>query len=147
MPKRRRSKVPAEVFLSHSSKDKDSLVKLANVLRAHEVNVWYSEKHIRGARQWHDEIGRALKRCDWFCLLLTPNSVKAKWVKRELLYVLQDDRFEDRVAPILLKNCEPDALSWVLSSLQTIRFARRFDEGCKELLALWDIKYDRTRRS
>src|ERR1700675_3244814 len=110
MPRRRRSTMPAEVFLSHSSKDEKALLKLADVLRAHGVPVWFSEKHIRAAKQWHDEIGKALKRCDWFCVLLTPDSVKSKWVKRELLYALQDDRYEDRVVPVLLRHCDTDAL-------------------------------------
>jgi hypothetical protein len=144
---RRLSKKPKEVFLSHSSKDKSAALKLAGVLRAHGVRVWYSEKHIEGAKQWHDEIGKALKRCDWFCVLLTPEAVEAKWVKRELLYALQDDRYKDRVVPILLKACDTDSLSWVLSSLQMIKFSRRFHEGCRELLRLWGIRYDRAATS
>jgi hypothetical protein len=40
--------------------------------------------NIRGAQQWHDEIGTALKRCDWFLLVLSPQSVRSMWVKHEL---------------------------------------------------------------
>lgn len=145
MSPRRRSKAP-NVFLSHSSADESTTRKLAAVLRAHGVRVWYSEKHIRAASQWHDEIGKALKQSDWLCVLLTPDSVKSKWVKHEVLYALQEDRYEGHVVPILLKSCDIDALSWVLSSLQMIKASRRFDAACRELLALWGIQYRPAKR-
>ena len=61
-----------EVFLSHSSQDREFVMRLAHVLKRHEVRYWYSAEHIEGARQWHDEIGRALVHCDWFLVVLMP---------------------------------------------------------------------------
>lgn len=58
--------MPNEVFLSHSSEDRDFADSLAEVVRAHGIPVWYSDTDIRGAQQWHDEIGAALQR---FCRL------------------------------------------------------------------------------
>jgi hypothetical protein len=54
---------PAEVFLSHASKDQAFANRLAAVLTRHGLRIFYSRKSIRGAEQWHDEIGRALERC------------------------------------------------------------------------------------
>ncbi len=79
--------LPKEVFLSHSSLDKTFATSIAEVIRRHGVPVWYSHTNIVGAQQWHDEIGAALQRCDWFTLILSQNSVESVWVKRELLYV------------------------------------------------------------
>ena|SRR2546427_2421434 len=53
--------------------------------------------NILGAQQWHDEIGAALRRCDWFVLVLSPNAIESIWVKRELLFSLQQNRFEDKI--------------------------------------------------
>jgi len=64
--------VPDEVFLSHSSADRAFTARLARVLREHGVPVWYSDTNIRGAQQWHDETGAALRRCDWLVVALTP---------------------------------------------------------------------------
>ena len=75
--------MPNEVFLSHSSADRAFVARLANVLRSHGIPVWYSDTDIRGAQQWHDEIGSALKRCDWLVLILSPDAVASKWVKSE----------------------------------------------------------------
>lgn len=132
---------PNEVFLSHSSQDREFVSRLAATLRDHGIPVWYSQTNILGARQWHDEIGRALKRCDWFIVVLSPDSVKSTWVKRELIYAFQKKGFEDKIAPIHYKACDPEDLSWVLPSLQTIDFRGEFADGCRELLRIWGIGY------
>src|SRR5207249_9631642 len=75
---------PKSVFLSHSSKDRAFVEKLANVLASHRIPVWYSRVDIQGAKQWHDEIGRGLKNSDWLVVVLSPNSVKSPWVKHEV---------------------------------------------------------------
>src|SRR5262245_56421886 len=97
--RRNRVKKPKEIFLSHSTLDRKFAIRFAEVLRSHGLKVWYSERHIQGADQWHDEIGKALKRCDWFLLVLSPNAMRAKWVKRETLYALRADKFDDRIMP------------------------------------------------
>lgn len=114
------------------------------MLADHRIRAWYSERHIRGAQQWHDEIGVALKRCDWFLLVLSPQSVASKWVKRELLYALQDDRYEQRIIPALFRRCDFDKLSWTLSSFQLVDFTRDFDAGCRELLRMWGLHHTGT---
>ena len=133
--------MPNEVFLSHSSVDRAFVTQLAKVMRGHGIPVWYSETNIRGAQQWHDEIGAALRRCDWLILVLSPNAVASKWVKRELLFCLQEDRFDGRIIQIINKTCEHDDLSWTLSQLQMVDFRNHFDTACRELLRTWGIGY------
>ena len=133
--------LPVEVFLSHASQDDEFVGHLANVLRSHGIPFWYSKVNILGAQQWHDEIGDALKRCDWFVVILSPRSVESMWVKRELLFALQQQRFENHIVPILYEQCEMDELSWVLSSLQHIDFQNDFEDGCRNLFKIWGIDY------
>ena len=133
--------MPDEVFLSHSSTDRAFVTKLAGVLRGHGIPVWYSEANIQGAQQWHDEIGAALRRCDWLVLVLSPDAVASKWVKRELLFSLQQDRFDGRIAPILYRPCPFDELSWTLAQMQMIDFHADFDHGCRALLRVWGVGY------
>jgi hypothetical protein len=68
---------PTEVFISHSSKNAKFISRLNGVLAKHNVKSFVSKANIRGAQQWHDEIGTALKRCDWFLLVLSPQSVRS----------------------------------------------------------------------
>src|SRR5437899_12297733 len=101
---RRTATVPREVFLSHSTGNRGFVAKLADDLRRHGIPVWFSETNIVGAQQWHDEIGRALARCDWFAVVLSKNSVKSAWVKRELVYALNDRRYEGIIIRILYRS-------------------------------------------
>ena len=133
--------MPTEVFVSHSHKDRAFVESLVRVLRQHRIAAWYSEADIQGAQQWHDEIGKALQRCDWFIVVLSPDAVKSKWVQRELLYSLQQDRFEGRIAPVMHRSCDVEQLSWTLPQLQIIDFTRSFDDGCSALLRIWNIQY------
>jgi hypothetical protein len=133
--------LPQEVFLSHSSQDRDFVTRLAEELRRHGVPVWHSQTSILGAQQWHDEIGAALRTCDWFLLVLSPHSVESMWVKRELIFALQQERFADRIVPILLQPCGFDRLSWVLPGFQFVDFQESFDGGCRALLRVWGLGY------
>ncbi|MEA3345009.1 MAG: toll/interleukin-1 receptor domain-containing protein [Chloroflexota bacterium] len=133
--------LPNEVFLSHSSDDRDFAGRLVQVLRAHGIPVWFSRTDIVGAQQWHDEIGAALKRCDWFLVVLSPNSVESIWVKRELLFALQQDHFENKIVPVLLRLCDYEKLSWTLSIFQLVDFTHSFEDGCRDLLRIWGLGF------
>lgn len=138
---RQRRLSPREVFLSHSAGDRPFVERLAETLAQHNVPVWYSATNIVGARQWHDEIGAALRRCDWFLVVLSPRSVKSRWVKRELLYALDENRYEGRIVPLLYRRCDYAGFSWTLRSLQMIDFTGSFATGCGELLKIWGRGY------
>ena len=74
---------------------------------------------------WHDEIGAALERWDWFVVVLSPASVKSRWVKQELLFALNDARYEDRIVPVIHRPCRYRDLSWTLPSFQMIDFTQK----------------------
>jgi hypothetical protein len=133
--------LPNEVFLSHSDQDREFATSIIEMLRRRGIPVWYSRTNILGAQQWHDEIGAALQRCDWFAVILSPNSVESQWVKRELLYALQQSRFENKIIPILYQPCDYNRLSWTLSIFQTIDFTGAVDEGGRQLLRIWGLGY------
>ena len=132
---------PHEVFLSHSSLDGQFATDLSTVLRRHRIPVWYSQTNIVGAQQWQDEIGAALQRCDWFAVILSPHSVESMWVKRELSYALQQNRFENQIVPILYQPSPFERLSWALSLFQIVDFTGSFDDACRDLLRIWGIGY------
>lgn len=141
---RKARSLPDEVFLSHSNRNRAFATKLAGTLRHHGVPVWYSESNIVGAQQWHDEIGRALKRCDWFVVILSPSSVKSRWVKHELVYALNDSRYEAHIVPVLYRACDPSELSWTLQAFQTVDFTGKYPAGCRDLLRVWGLGFKGT---
>ena len=134
--------IPNEVFLSHSDANWQFASSIVEVLQRHGIPVWYSRINIVGAQQWHDEIGEALQRCDWFIVILSPDSVESMWVKRELSFALSEKRFENNIVPLLYQSCNIKKLSWtLLSSFQLVDFTQSFEEGCRQLLRIWGIGY------
>lgn len=143
---RKKTAVGQEVFLSHSAKDRRFAERIAQVLRRHGIPVWYSGTDIVGAAQWHDEIGRALERCDWLVVVLSPHSVKSPWIKRELLYALNDARYESRIVPVSFKPCKHLELSWTLGDFEFVDFTGDFQKGCRSLLRIWGLGYQPSQR-
>jgi TIR domain len=103
--------------------------------------LWYSATHIGAAKQWHDEIGRALAQCDWFLVVLTPDAVRAEWVKRELVFALNEGRYRKRIVPLLHKPCKYSRLSWTLPGFEIVDFTANFESGCRQLLRVWNLEY------
>ena len=112
---------------------------VATALRAHGVPVWFSAVNILGAQQWHDEIGAALERCDWYIVLLSPDAVESKWVKRELCFALENDSYSNRIIPVRYRDCDYKRLSWTLSGLQMIDLTGDFAAGLRGMLRIWGI--------
>ena len=126
-----------EVFLSHASHDHAKARQLRDLLVLHDVPVWFSPQHIKGAQQWQDEIGAALARCGWFMVVLTPAAIRSMWVKRELQFALMENRYQERIIPLLFQKCDPAELSWTLPQLQIIDFTSDYGQACDQLLRLW----------
>ena len=42
---------------------------------------------------------------------------------------------------MLHRACAYDQLSWTLPQMQIVDFTRSFDDGCRELLRIWDVRY------
>jgi hypothetical protein len=133
--------IPTELFVSYSSLDHEFATRLVATLRHHGVPVWFAPSNILGAQQWHDELGAALRRCDWFLIVLSPNAVDSMWVRRELAYALRQRRLSNRIVPVVWQPCELEDLSFVLPGLQLVDFQHDFTTGCRDLLRIWGIGY------
>ena len=133
--------LPSEVFLSHATPDRKFADRLAAVVRAHGVPLWYSRTNLVGAQQWHDEIGAALGRCDAFVLVLSPAAVRSQWVKLEYMFALNNRRYRDRIIPVLKSACDTVPFSWTLDTIQRVDFTADFDQGCRDLLRVWGLGY------
>ncbi len=127
------------VFLSHATADRRFATRLANALRGLGIQVWYSRSHLRAGQQWQDEIGRALKTCTWFLVVLSPAAVRSFWVKRELTYALEQRRYVGNIVPLVFRPCRPDKLSWTLGGYQRVDFTGPLKDGLHELLRRWKV--------
>lgn len=98
----------AKIFLSHSSKDKEFVRKLANDLQTSNVPVWFDEWELKVGDSLTTKIGDGIKESGWLAVILSNNSVKSAWVERELNAGLATE-LEKRqvyVLPIVIEDCE-----------------------------------------
>ena len=129
---------PAEVFLSHSSEDADMARRVARTLVSHGVPIFLAPSHLIGAQQWQDEVLKALQRCDWFMVLLSPQAVDSVWVRREVAFAPYEKRYRERIIPLTYKPCDMTPVE-CLNLSQKVDFCGNFQSGCRDLLRSWGI--------
>jgi hypothetical protein len=102
-----------DVFLSHNSKDKPRVRKLAEELRAGGLRVWFDEWVIQPGDDIYLSIERGLEAARVQVLCLSPAALGSNWVTLERSTVLFRDPSNAgrRFIPLLLADCQlPDAL-------------------------------------
>jgi len=100
-------------FLSHSSKDKGFVRRLAADLVTHGVKVWLDEQRILVGDSMPEKIAQGLAESDFFLIVLSRNSVESSWVKKELNSALvhEIERRKVKVMPIRLDDAQvPDSI-------------------------------------
>ncbi|AMC35362.1 toll/interleukin-1 receptor domain-containing protein [Janthinobacterium sp. B9-8] len=98
----------ASVFLSHNSKDKEFVRKLARDIEAHGLKYWLDEAEMKIGDSLIKKIREGIDTVNYFAVILSPNSVNAPWVVNELDVAmnLQIQGKPIKVLPLLLKECE-----------------------------------------
>lgn len=134
--------IPKEVFLSHSSRDRTLASAFAETLRNHGVPTWYSKTNIMTAQLWQDEIGRALRRCDWFIVLVSSAAITSTWVKRELSFALSHSQYDGHIMPVMIEDCDYEELSWTLGLFQIADLNGNPKEAYEQILQSWGIGLD-----
>lgn len=108
------------IFISYSRKDKDAADYIANELRARGADVFIDYEDIPPGDEFPLWLSQEVINRDCFVLLVSPNSVVSKWVKREVNWA---DKHNKKIIPLLMENTEiPDELDFIIHSLQRIDF-------------------------
>jgi hypothetical protein len=79
-----RMKVDADIFLCHSSVDKEFERRLARDLHEFKVIAWFDEWELQPGDSLVDRIGDALETSVYVGVILSPASVQSRWCKKEL---------------------------------------------------------------
>jgi len=102
-----------DVFLSHNSKDKGRVRRLAERLRGAGVRVWFDEWVIRPGDDIYLSVERGLEAAQTLVLCLSPAALGSEWVGLERSTVLFRDpsNANRRFIPLLLADCDlPDTI-------------------------------------
>ncbi len=122
-----------DIFLSHNSKDKPAVRKLAERLRRDGVQVWFDEWIIRTGDDIYLQIEKGLEESRVLILFMSPNTFGSDWVNLERSTSLFRDpaNRQRRFVPLLLAGCEiPD----VLRRYKYIDFRKKEESSYKDLL-------------
>lgn len=113
----------SQIFISYSRTDSDFVNGLIQDLERKGFDVWVDTQDIKGGAAWRAAIAQAIRECQAFLLVLSPNSVDSRNIEQELSVASNHDR---QVIPILYQPCDiPDELALPLASLQRIDFIER----------------------
>ncbi len=77
------SAIRPRVFLSYSRKNADSVSLLQGQLRHEDILAWRDATSIPGGTDWFKVLTSALDQLDILVVVVTPDSVKSEWVKKE----------------------------------------------------------------
>ena len=102
---------PRQIFISHAHQDAELAQRLAADLHANGWQTWIAPDSIQPGEQWVEAISRGLDESGIFLVLLTPDAVSSKWVKRETnIAVGMEHEGEVAFYPLDVKPCRPPAL-------------------------------------
>lgn len=132
LPKSRKAREKG-VFLSYSTKDEHIAEKIASGLQALDFRVWYAKWSIAPGEFIYQKIEDGLAQNDILLILLSPDSVKSRWVEQELNTALLRHLSGQNVAilPVIVDKCEiPNALQ----NIKYIDLSEDYHEGFIQLI-------------
>ncbi len=129
------------IFISHSAKDDEFGIKLAQDLRCilnDKDAVWYDHADgLRGGDHWWRSITKKLKEAPIFIVILSPDALKSKWVKDEIAMAWQQKNTKrgKTIVPVWYRRCAGDVLEY-LGTVQHVSFLppKIYEESLRDLL-------------
>ncbi len=127
------------VFISHSTKDAKFVDGLVQRLRDHYITSWYAPRHMPGG-YFKSNIEQALRDCDWFLLVLSPEALESEWVKLEVDIAMADTRFKNKVIPVLAHACDWASIHQFISRYQLFDYVLHATEAEMRLLRHFGVE-------
>ena len=128
-----------QVFLSHTTTDKDIVEPIGSFLASRGLTVWLDSWRMTAGDSLIQKIGEGIEASDRLVVFLTPNSVESNWVKKEVATGLVMELAEDKglgeklVVPALLVPCKVPIM--LRDKLYANFTNKAFAAACEELLA------------
>jgi hypothetical protein len=106
-PNRLRNTIPT-VFISYSTEDSHFARSLSRALKERSIGVWFDDQEIRVGDSLTNRIGEALHAYDFIIVVLSPASVKSRWVQKELAEAMMREIKQKKVVvlPVIYRQCE-----------------------------------------
>jgi len=119
-----------KVFISYSRKDIKFARRLAGDLESAGFDVWWDISNLKGGDDWVRFIPAAIEVCQFFVVLLSPDSVKSEWVSKEYSYAL---RLRKKIVPAMIRQCD---VPFALNTINYVDFVNEeYDTAVNKLLS------------
>lgn len=122
-----------KVFISYSSVDRPFAERIVADFKRHGIHVWYDAWEMKVGDSLTRKIQDGIQESSYLAIVLSPNSVKSRWVRVELQAALNKEIERDSVfvLPILYKKCDLPAF---LSDKIYADFSSDYHKGFQQLL-------------
>jgi hypothetical protein len=128
-----RNSRPQQVFISYAHEDRLVASQIANALRAASLQVWFDEWELASGDSIAKRIDDQIHAGDLLVVLLSPSSVKSKWVNDEWTAARPSD-LQSRavtVIPVLIADC---TIPPMLKNLRFLDLRDDFEGGVQDLI-------------
>ena len=144
-PAKKMTLVPPQpsVFVSHASRDRDFVERdVIPFFQKLGLTTWYSRDDIQVRDEWERKLLRGLEACDFFLLVMSPNSAESEWVQTEVHWAVAN-RW-GRVILVMHQDCEPQAFNLKLIKLEYADFREDVERARQRLAGAfghaWPLK-------
>ncbi len=123
-----------KLFLCHASEDKSFVRRLTADLNAEDLPCWVDEWEILVGDRIRERIETGLSDAAYLGFVLSPDSVRSKWVEMELdaAFLQEVESRNVVILPLLFRDCEVPLL---LRGKHHADFRKDYDIGLQTLLA------------
>lgn len=91
-----------DIFISHSSKDKNKALHLAKILNYCAIDIWLDDWELEVGQSLMDEISKAMEDARYIAILITENYNQSVWTKTEYKKALSREQKEQRTVMLPL---------------------------------------------
>ncbi|MCW8929243.1 MAG: toll/interleukin-1 receptor domain-containing protein [Gammaproteobacteria bacterium] len=126
------------IFISHSSKDKNFAKWLATDLKAAGHTPWLDEWSIKVGESIPQKISEGVKDATFVIVILSEYSVASHWVEREwqTKYWDEVEKGKIQVLPVMYQDCKIPEL---LKSKRYADFRNNYNNGLEDILHAIDV--------
>ena len=121
----------SQVFVSYSRRDEAVMQRIVAFLRGEGINVWLdNEKLVPGTPIWEEEIEKAIHSASAVVVVLSPDSKKSVWVRREISLA---ERYQKRLFPVMVAGDEDSSITLRLITSQYVDIRENEETGLSAL--------------
>lgn len=125
----------SSVFISYSERDVDVATAISNDLRSIGVKVFMDLDTMSTSENYVQRITNAIRSCRCLIFVISENSLKSQWNRREVEYARQQ---KTTIIPVFINNNAFHGYGnhpWAVSALNQYQYLLWDDKGRDELLS------------